>query len=294
MAGEVDFGDAVVRVVIAPLAASSGYMPAATAARAARQLPCDWVDPVLASHPRVALLACAAAHRAESFVRACAPLALPLRVGRGPTHEVAGGGLHVSAASFEERLRACGAAESAMLAAFQQQGRDAASPAMRKLFALCAERVVPVPLAELPAELRGETTLFDDGRLATLPWAHRALITRRRAPPPRPPVPTQWPSGVEPPGRQRDVLEPGVFEDILRLLRDLDAWHSSGGALPRPRGRAWGIECFRHPYRELIADGAVLDWTSGECRLAGGDAPAFQSHVMPERAALAFQHSIDR
>ena len=76
------------------------------------------------------------------------------------------------------------------------------------------------------------------------------------------------------------ILTPGIARPAASLARVAEP--------------GWGLECFRQPYRDLIADGAVFDWTGVHCRLAGGDAPAFQSHVEPERAAHAFQHSVDR
>ena len=153
---------------------------------------------------------------------------------------------------------------------------------------------MPVPLAELPAELRGQCSTFDDIRLAAMPWAHRAIIPRRSTPPPRPTPPTAWPPGVSPPATQRAMLEPGIFEEVFKLLEDLDAHHCSRGALRRPGGKAWGLESFRKPYRDLIERGAVFDWTTGACLLVGGDAPEFTTHVSPEQAAEAFKHSVDR
>ena len=82
LAGELEVGLATLRVVIVPVAATAAPQLTLPSSFTSTVGLC-WVDPACASHPLVALLACAASQRAESFVRVCAPLTLPLRVWGG-------------------------------------------------------------------------------------------------------------------------------------------------------------------------------------------------------------------
>ena len=57
-----------------------------------------------------------------------------------------------------------------------------------------SERVLPIPLGEIPLSLRGEVCLFDDPALDLAPFRHDARIPRTHAPP-APPTdrPVAWP-----------------------------------------------------------------------------------------------------
>ena len=90
------------------------------------------------------------------------------------------------------------------------------------------------------------------------------------------------------------MLEDWAFEACFTRLDAFDAWHRDGGASDRPAGEVFGLLAFRSPYRELLALGAVVDWTSGTPRLVGGDAPAFETHVSRAFAAHTFRHSWDQ
>ena len=297
LAGEVDVGASSIRLVIAPIAASLHPECLSPASPRAPRL-VRWLAPSLEPHPIAALLASCAAARAESFSFLRAPVATSLRLGRGGLRTVAGGALATSAADFAAVLARCNLATDSLRASLLDAASHHPSLVFRDFARLCAERVLPLPLCEMPLELRSRATQYDDPELALEPWCHRAVITRRPLPPvhtpPPPPPPVSWPPWCPPPKCQRDMLEDWAFEACFTRLDAFDAWHRDGGASDRPAGEVFGLLAFRSPYRELLALGAVVDWTSGTPRLVGGDAPAFETHVSRAFAAHTFRHSWDQ
>ena len=166
LAGEIQLGAATLRLVITPVVASLHPLcPRAAAAIAPPATPA-WVTPGAVADPLGALVACCAAHRAESFVRARAPVPLALQLGRGGDRVVAGGALPVSAADVSAKLVQCERVADAIRAALRRAAECHPSASFRSFTRLCAERVLPLPLADLPDALRSRAILYDDPDLA--------------------------------------------------------------------------------------------------------------------------------
>ena len=150
---------------------------------------------------------------------------------------------------------------------------------------------------EAPEALRGEATLYDAAQLDLMPWRHDARIPTTRAVPPPTAFPTAWPSGVEPPTCEADVLETWAFERACDTLDALDEWHRSSmdAASPsaRPRGRVFGLAAVRPAWRSFFAAGGAIDFSSSPPR-PHGEGHAFDTHVNAKAAAAIFAGAPDQ
>ena len=290
LAGELDApGGAILRLVVLPIA---GEISGGDAA-----LPHRWLHP----GGMRGELACTAVQlalaRAVSFVRAGEYSPLALRVGRGATMAIHGGAFSAaSLMSFDARVArlACATVELRVQltrAAKRLHGE------LRVNMERLSERILPIPLGEIPQSLRGEVCLFDDPSLDLAPFRHDARIPRTHAPPP-PSVerPVAWPPGLTPPTCHADVLEPWCFGAACDCLDAFDAWHcasiDAARATRRPRGKVFGLMGVRQEWRPFFAAGGAIDFTV-QPPIPFGEQHAFSTHVNRANAASIFAGARD-
>ena len=290
LAGELDApGGAILRLIILPIVGSADATCVTSHSRWVR--PCG-VHGVLACTSVQAALA-----RAVSFVRAGEYSPLALRVGRGATMSVHGGAFSAaSLMSFDARVArlACATVELRVQltrAAKRHHG------AMGLNLSRLSERVLPIPIGEIPTSLRGEVCLFDDPSLDLAPFRHDARIPHTRAPPAPPSDrPVAWPPGLTPPQSHADVLEAWCFEACCDRLDSFDAWHcasmDAARAVRRPCGEVFGLMGVRPQWRPFFAAGGSIDFTV-QPPVPFGDGHAFTTHVNQANAAAIFDGSRD-
>ena len=289
-------GGLLLRIVIAPFAADVA-LPRAPGSTPLHR----WVSPGAIRCEAAALAAGSATYRALTFVVTLPPSPWPLQVGRGDTRAVRTGAAPLtSLGSTAHALGRCERATLAMRAGLAVAAHQHPDPHHALFLARCAERVLPVPVQDIPGALLTRTCRFDYPPLRWAPFGYECPIPRTSAKASPPPHPPGWPPGLTPPARQVDMLMPLAAAEMFDHLDALDAHFAAcaAGADPsvgRPPGRAWGVGCFRPEFRSLLLAGAVVGWdaVTGVPFLWPPD-HHLRSHVSAERAAVMFAASDDQ
>ena len=297
LAGEADSaGGAVLRVIVVPMVGSLGDACPRLPRQTAQAVGWGWTDITGVASGDGALVVGSAAARVQSFVQAGAHSPMALRVGRGATMAVGGSSGAATRACFAARVAAAEYAVASLRVGLQRAQRASAGT-LAAFFGQLGERVLPLPLGEIPEALRAEVVLYDDAALDLQPWRHDAHMPHTRACPPPPAVPHRWPEGVQAPMCHADVLEPWCFEAACSDLDRFDEWHrasmSEARASRRPRGKVYGLAGVRPAWRPFFEAGGVIDF-SVTPPVPYSAAHAFETHVRAEYARKAFSDTPDQ
>ena len=165
LAGEADSaGGAVLRVIVVPMVGSLGDACPRLPRQTAQAVGWGWTDITGVASGDGALVVGSAAARVQSFVQAGAHSPMALRVGRGATMAVGGSSGAATRACFAARVAAAEYAVASLRVGLQRAQRASAGT-LAAFFGQLGERVLPLPLGEIPEALRAEVVLYDDAAL---------------------------------------------------------------------------------------------------------------------------------
>ena len=300
LAGEYDPGPGVtIRIVIVPIVGHLGSGCSVLARRSADGPPVGWLLGAEVDGHHAAITVAEAVARAASFVRPSAVGPRMLRVGRGALMAVTGAQAAPAAqAAFDARLERSALLVASFSTALLRRAGECADEGKAAFYRCLSERVLPVPIGEIPDSLRGGVELFDDAALDLAPFRHEARIPRTN--PPRPEAagygPVSFPPELTPPRCHLDVLEAWCFDAASDTLDAFDAWHVASTDAPRPtkrpEGGVWGLSGVRPEWRPFFEAGGVIDFTV-DPPAPLGPASALRSHIREDFAASVFADSPD-
>ena len=296
MAGEIDAagyeagGAPALRIVIAPIPV--GLSPAA--------LECpvvQWLSLREVGHVVQYDIALASLERLRVQATPSRPVGVPLRIGRGATLSLSRDITRDAAErSFDDAVAWAAAGDVALRRALRRRARlhASADPAKSSFFLDCSERVLPVPVGELPHALRGEVRGFDVEQLLLEPYTYKAVVPISDSPGRAVAPPTSWPTGVAPPTCEREFYTTECFDAASTALERLAKWHADGGTSARPPPYGVGIDGVRPQFRDFILAGGIVDWTVDPPRPLDPANVGYKPRMRGDRAAVIFADSPDR
>ena len=278
-AGAVDHaladGSATVFVYIAPLV---GLRPA----RDWRQAESTWRTLTQVGGVRVTELCELACQRLVSYTQPTPRTSIRLQLGVGEDVAI----VHTFAdaavdASFDDAVAKANADIVELRAELTQAAKDLSrSPELRTFLGLCSDRVLPVPIGDIPASLKGEVKDFDVPDMLKMRFAHLSQVPETLPCPLRGGIPIEWPKGLHVPTCHAELLTEKCFDDACDLLEAFDAWHVSGARKARPEGKVWGLAGFRPEYHSVLLAGATVDFRGeGPARLLSARTTGFTTHT---------------